>query len=231
MRSLILLCAALVWTGCLRIDLDDCRYSEERSATLDATELERVSLDVGAGRLVVEGRSDLDRIEVEGRACASRHRDLRRMELRADARGDTARIQTRFDSRPWHRQARLDLAVRVPTRLAVEVEDSSGDIEIRDVRSVRLEDGSGDVFIEHIDGEVRIDDGSGDVEVHDAGSVLVEDDGSGDLEIDDIDGDVTIEDDGSGDIRVTRIRGDLRVRDDGSGDLDYFDIEGSVHVP
>jgi hypothetical protein len=214
--------------GCVIDMAYDCRHTEDRSTTLSASGIESVAIRAAAGSLTIVGDSVSDEIRIEASACASRERDLERIELLTDSTGNEARIEASIGDRL--RNARLHLEISLPERLAVEVHDTSGEARVRGVASLLLRDGSGDIEIEDVAGEVALDDGSGDILVRRAGSVIVQEDGSGDIEIESIEGDVIIRDDGSGDIDVVDVGGDLRIDDAGSGGFDYEDVAGSVNV-
>jgi len=144
----------------------------------------------------------------------------------------------------------LALADRPVHRLAVRIDDSSGELEVSGVGdariddssgsmevadvsgSVEIRDGSGSIDVRRVGGDVRIRDGSGSIEVERvAGSVVVEDDGAGSIRISDVDRDVRVDEDGSGSIEVRRVGGGLRVGRDGSGGIRYGDVTGEVDVP
>jgi DUF4097 and DUF4098 domain-containing protein YvlB len=228
MLKLALVSLLVPLNGCV-IDLaGECRHSADRSTTISAAGIETVAIRAAAGSLSIVGESGSDQIRVEARACASRSRDLDEIELLTDREGNEARIEASIDSDV--RRGRLDLRISLPDRLAVEVDDSSGDADIRGVSSLLMRDGSGDIEIYDVAGEVAVEDGSGDLWVSRSGSLLVLDDGSGDIEIESIRGDVVVRDDGSGDIDVVDVGGDLRIGDSGSGDVDYERVAGSVDV-
>jgi hypothetical protein len=248
-RCLSLLALVPSLWGCVVVDFDDCRYQEERAAVVDTSGLTILEVRASSGDLELVGDDSVRDAEIQGFACASRRRYLDDIQISTQRSGDRAIVEAEIPARAVRRgRARLDLQIRVPRSLAIQVEDSSGDIDIRNVASldvadrsgdvgifgiagdVSVRDSSGDIQIEDVEGRVTLRDGSGDVRIRAAGSVLVEEDGSGDLYIREIDGDVLIEDDGSGDIDVAVIGGELEVRDSGSGDVDYEQIAGRVDV-
>jgi hypothetical protein len=230
----------------------ECVHSAPRQARLDAAGAESLRVLARAGFLKIEGQADLTALEASGTACASRDGILDRVRLRAERRGSELYVEADMPDGEWFwtGEPRLDLTLRVPARLRVEVEDGSGALEIRGVASLRLDDGSGEALIEDVDrdvsvvdgsgalrvvkvgGALRVRDGSGEIELRDVGGpVTIEEDGSGGIDIQDVRQGVTVRSDGSGGIDVRRVAGDLVVEDDGSGGVRYADIGGSVRLP
>jgi hypothetical protein len=210
--------------------------------TLAAEGCRSLRIDCGAGDLKVQGDDKLDRIEVHAVLTA---RGLSESELpefkkehvilKLEKAGErailTARIESSFSLQRLFGgvNAYIDLEVRLPRRLALDVEDGSGDIEIRSMdNGLELEDGSGDVHLEGIGGTVEIDDGSGDLDLAGLKGEVKIDDGSGDIELKGAGGDVSIED-GSGQIEVYDVRGSVEI-DDGSGDIIIDGVEQDVTI-
>src|SRR5690606_10816349 len=83
----------------------------------------------------------------------------------------------------WGRNqyAYLDLQLALPDNLPVQAIDSSGDAEFSDLASLEVEDSSGDLEIERIGGALVVGDSSGDLEIEGAGSLRLRD-SSGDVE-------------------------------------------------
>jgi DUF4097 and DUF4098 domain-containing protein YvlB len=142
--------------------------------------------------------------------------------------------------------ARIDLDIRVPRRLALEIDDGSGDTDIRDcdgnlkladgsgdirltnIRGpVESEDGSGAIILAKINGKLQIEDGSGDIELNDAGNDVDIDDGSGEINLNRILGSVYIED-GSGDIVIDGVEKDVTIDEAGSGGVEISNVKGKV---
>jgi len=228
-----------------------CEHSRDINLTTDADGVNLAIIIAEAGELVVEGGSG-DRIVIEGRACASDADRLEDMSVNVSPRDDRVTIETEIpDGWSWTggHYAYIDLHVRVPSAMALRIEDGSGNLVIRDVASVEIddgsgnleisgvtgdlsiEDGSGNIEIEGVSGEVWIDDGSGNINIDDVGSVVVDDDGSGNIEIDGVRGSVMVHEDGSGGIWVASVGGDFTVQDDGSGGIRHRDVEGEVRIP
>ncbi len=213
------------------------RYSEVRTAQLDARNVRVVRIEARAGGLRVVGRSGVSEVRVRGTARASAERWLQDLQIVAERRGDEVRIVAVIPELDWRRslgnvERALDLIIEIPAGLAVDVTDTSGDVDVSGAGDVDIEDGSGNVRIESVAGDVRVRDGSGDVEVRDvAGHVTVLSDGSGNLSLYDVRRSVLVEEDGSGDITVRRVGGSFTVRRDGSGGITTSSVEGTISVP
>lgn len=172
--------------------------------------------------------------------------------ISGEASGSEARIETHYPdvrNRNGTRTARIDLEVLIPTGLDVEIDDSSGSIDIRRVGSLRIDDSSGSIDASDVEGPVDIDDSCGGIELEDVrGDVRIEDgsggielrsitgrvelrDGSGGIDVEDVGAHVVVHRDGSGSIEVRNVGGDLVVERDGSGGIRYSGVRGSVDIP
>jgi hypothetical protein len=231
-----------------------CSYESERDFSLPADASGSLSLRAGSGELHVEGREGLEGIVVVGLLCASHEEYLQDLDIsiERESGGDVA-IQTVYPDQRDHSDgrnvARIDLTVLVPRGMAVDIDDSSGGIEVFGTGDLSVDDSSGDLRVHDIDGSLIIDDSSGSLDVENvSGDVEIEDgsggvdvrmvggslhlrDGSGGIQATDIDGDVVVESDGSGGIEVRDVGGDFIVDRDGSGGIRHSGVEGRVEVP
>ena len=210
--------------------------------SLDASGCKSMHIDCGAGYLKVKGEDNLEQIEVKAilhvKGIAESDLPSFKKEyvtLKLDKVGSkavlTAEIESGFSLATLFgsHDARIDLEIRLPRRLALDVEDGSGDSEIRFIDGdLQLEDGSGDILLEEIGGSVEIDDGSGDMILTDLKGKVKIDDGSGDIELKNSGADVMVED-GSGEIRIFQVMGSVEI-DDGSGDIIIDGVEKDVTI-
>lgn len=231
-----------------------CSHERIDELTIPLDGVERLDIVAGSGSLRVEGRRDLDRAVVSGRACASVEAwlDELRLSVESSASDGVRLVAHGVESRGWSGgggMARMDLSILVPLGLAVDIDDSSGDIEVEGTGDLRIDDSSGSIRIsrvfgpvsvddasggleiEGVDGDVRVEDGSGSVRIGEVrGSVLLRD-GSGGIEVRGVAQDVIIEADGSGGIEVRDVAGDFTVGRDGSGGIRHGDVGGTVEIP
>lgn len=212
---------------------DHCEFSEPREAVLQVDDATELRIDASAGFLHVIGSDDVSEVTVEGTACSARESDLDRIELQTGRRGSSLIVEVDLPDIDWNwnRHVRLDLTLRVPSGLELDIEDGSGEIELSDVGATRVEDGSGEIDIESVNGDLTISDGSGEIEVREVrGSVTVDEDGSGGIRIAGVDGDVDIDEDGSGSISIRDVGGSVRIREDGSGSIRAVEVIGDFIV-
>ena len=231
-----------------------CEIREERDLDLGAADLDRIRIEAHSGRLVVQGREGETGIRVHAVLCASDRERMEAMDVTLERSGAEGRLRTihpDWNGGGWGRDryARIDLQVDVPAGMAAEVEDGSGEAEIRGVGELVVRDGSGALRIEDVSGRLRVDDGSGelhirgvegDVEVEDgsggveiravSGSVRLRD-GSGAADIAGVGRDVVVEDKGSGRVQVDDVRGDLRVDGTRRERIHYSNVGGAVDLP
>ena len=211
---------------------NDCEFRADRSLDLDANGLNLFKLDTGAGDLVVEGVPGLARIEIRGKACASEEDVLAGIQLFGQREGAAASVGTKIpdEGHDWNlfgsHYAYMDVRVRMPAGMKLDLRDSSGDLEVSGITSgLDLKDSSGDIRLHDIAGAVEVTDTSGDIDVHGiAGNFTVLSDSSGDINVDDVKGDAVVQEDSSGDITLRHVSGDARVDRDSSGDINFADI-------
>jgi hypothetical protein len=219
----------------------DAAQSRE-TLTLPAAGCQSLRIECGAGSLKVQGDDKLEQIEVNAvldvRGIAESELPGFKKEyvtLKLEKTGGnavlTAEIKSGFSLAKLFggHDAKIDLEVRLPRRLALAIEDGSGEIAVRAIDGgLKLEDGSGDISLNEIGGAVQIDDGSGDISLMDLkGSVDIVD-GSGDIGLKNAGGDVSVED-GSGEIRIFHVQGSVKI-DDGSGDIFIDGVEKDVTI-
>jgi hypothetical protein len=234
---------------------DDCRFEATRTADASTDGIKRIIVRAGAGELNITGEVGRRALNAVGEACASRENQLERLQLRLSREGDTLVLLTEipevaFNPSQWFGGAeRIDLVVKVPAGIAVDIEDSSGEARIVNLGAARITDSSGDLQIESIKGDLTVDDASGSVTIRNVqgpiriadgsgemsiaevmGEVTVTNDGSGSIAIADVQGNVTIGSDGSGEIRIERVSGSVKVENDGSGEIFVGTVKHDVSI-
>ncbi|MEJ2202988.1 MAG: hypothetical protein P8170_02645 [Gemmatimonadota bacterium] len=209
---------------------DRCAYGVERRVELDASAAELLRLRAGSGALTVSGREGLGRVQAVGMACASHEDLLKDLRLSMEQVDGEIVLSAHYPrSGGWNggEYARIDLAVEIPLRMAVDLDDSSGSLEVSGTGALRIDDSSGLAVEIPLRMAVDLDDSSGSMEVSGTGALRI-DDSSGSILVWDVFGDVLI-DDSSGEVELRSISGDVSV-DDGSGGIDLRDIDGSVRL-
>lgn len=222
----------------LSLSLFGTTYEKKKELNLSAAGIEKFEADCGAGYLNITGEAGLKQIEVKATIIIQGYDDKDaeffikdKMTLSLKKRGDTAYLVSKCESSLFKRpkSALINLDVRVPRELSLDIDDGSGSMEIVGIdNEVEIDDGSGTIKVADIGGKVEIDDGSGTIDiVKIAGDVKI-DDGSGNIKAEEIKGNLKI-DDSSGEIKIKNISGDVDVHDS-SGDMRIYEIGGSVWV-
>jgi DUF4097 and DUF4098 domain-containing protein YvlB len=209
---------------------------EPRSARVDARGATRIIILARSGWLRVEGRQDATEVIAEGTARAPRQSLLDDIKLEGTRDGGVVRIEvimpdTRnvsWDSN-WDSGPALDLTVTVPSNIPVEIEDSSGELRVQGTAALDVDDNSGAVEIRDVTGALRVRDGSGELEIANVRGDVTIDDGSGEIDVRDVTGSVTLRD-GSGSITARGIGGTVHVARDGSGGIRVVDVGGDLIV-
>ena len=251
MKAKALVFSLLILSGSLVM-----AYDEEKALTLSAEGIRELKVDSGSGALSIIGREGAASIEVKAKIHIKgvREGDIDdflkdHMKLTLRKVGDSAVLVGKFENRNIFRlakEARIDLAVSVPSSMALDIDDGSGETEVKSIAApVRIDDGSGGLELKTIGGDVWIDDGSGSLYVDDIDGDLAVDDSSGELRIKNVTGNVEVDDssgdmvilhvggkvtvsDGSGSIEIDDVGGDVLLRRTGSGGLDVTNVKGRV---
>jgi DUF4097 and DUF4098 domain-containing protein YvlB len=231
-----------------------CEHTAERVAEGAMDAVSHVIVRAGGGELQIEGEAGRRSVSATGIACAPREKQLDHLQVRISREGDSLVVATEipegFNPLNWFRaDGVIDLTVKVPAGISIDVEDSSGSAMISKVGSARITDSSGDLHIENIKGSVTVGDGSGQVFIHDIqgplrladgagdisiteimGDIIITNNASGAIKIEDVQGSVTIGDDGAGDITVERVSGSVKIEEDGAGDILVSSVKNDVSI-
>lgn len=236
--------------------LGRCEFGRDVNEEIDADGLELVKVFALAGDLDVIGTAldgdDAGQIIITGRICTDSEENLERIRLDVESTADTVVFTVIIPHRHrlWDAEyASMDLFVSLPSSLAIEIRDSSGDIDLVDARvtqlndssgrikvrngksSMKLNDSSGDIMIRGLDGELEISDSSGEIDLRDiSGNIRIRRDSSGDISITNAMQDVKIDRDGSGSIDIDTVGGMVWIGSDGSGDIEIRAVTGSVRI-
>lgn len=219
-------------------------YHETKVLTLPADGIDFVDIETGAGECQIEGVSGLDRIEVtaEIRINNKSEREARKimkdnLELSLKRRSGRGILKARFNFNQSlfsiifgdGAQTGLDIVVRVPENMILDVEDSSGDLTISNlIGRLDVDDSSGDLTITNVVGQLDVEDSSGGLEISNVAGNMDVNDSSGELRLISIGGDIKI-DDSSGNIIVRGVDGSLTI-EDSSGSIDIDTVDGDVTI-
>jgi hypothetical protein len=211
-------------------------FDEPRTARVDARGASRIVIIARSGWLRVEGKQGTTEVVAQGDARAPRRDLLEEIKLTGTREGDVVRVvvtmpdmRNREHASTWDEGPALDLTVSVPNDIPVEIEDSSGDVRVMGTAALEIDDNSGGVEIRDITGGLRIRDGSGELAIENVRGDVTIDDGSGEIDVRDVTGSVELRD-GSGSITARGIGGSVHVLRDGSGGIRVVDVGGDLTV-
>lgn len=209
-KHLMWLLAVPLLGACTDADgLGSCRYEEEFSDVISATDITTLRVLSDAGDVDIVGRPELNSVRVFATACSNSRNTVDDIDFDLFRNGATVELESII---PEFDNAHLNLLIEVPLDLAVIIYNDAGDIDVRDVDVV---------YIDDLEGHIAVRDIFFDVEILDE---------SGNINIFNVDGSVGI-DDGSGDIDVEDVGGDFIVRFDTSGSIRYRNVRGFVDIP
>lgn len=214
---------------------------ETKKLNLDASGIQKLVVDCGAGYLKIKGVKGLEQLEVRATIVVKgidedEMDDLIKdsVKLSLEKRGSKAVLVSKFESGIFkslfgRKSGRIDLDVRVPEKINLDIDDGSGFIEIFNIDgNLDMDDGSGSMVIEDVTGYAKIDDGSGGIEMENIGGDINLDDGSGGIEINKAGGDVDV-DDSSGSLTIYEVKGSVVVSD-GSGSILIDGVDKDVNI-
>ncbi len=230
----ILMLAILSLSACAAT-ANECKFSAERSLDIDPAGLHALMLKLGSSDVHANGVAGLARIEVRGKACASEESKLAGLNLTQSRDGDRVIVttnQAQNQTFSWFgsNYAYIDLEVRLPATLALQIDSTSGDANIADVAALNYSSHSGDLVLHHVSGDVTVEVHSGDVTADDIGSLNVSRSGSGDVHANKVRGEIKIGHVGSGDLGFADVGGAVNVESVGSGDINVDRASGDVVV-
>ncbi|WDE13404.1 hypothetical protein [Thalassomonas haliotis] len=221
----------------------DKTLQKTRTLTLDVANMSELVIEAGAGSMEVKS-ADIDHIEVTAKVYQEQAHDNYCLSLSRESHRALLESASCRDDRYDNHDTNIELTVRVPQTLALDIRDGSGFIKVDGVAGAKIVDGSGYIDIRNISGQVDIRDGSGLITANNIDKNLDITDGSGGIEVRSVAGDLAISD-GSGSIDVSLVAGEVVIRDgsgsirvdrakrfellsDGSGSVDVSNISGEV---
>ena len=231
-KTMAALTAMMMLNGCVVVaNTHGPRVELDRQLALSASDLQQLSVDAGAGSLNIRGEEGATEIRVMAH-IETTESDEPLYELTLEREGRQAKLVAKH--KPvvgvWvGNSPSIDLDVVVPKHFALDIDDGSGSISVRDIGGdAEISDGSGSIEVKSLGGRLEIEDGSGGIDaVSIAGAVEI-DDGSGPIALQQVGGAVNI-DDNSGSIVARQLAGSLKIND-GSGDIDVEQVAGHVSV-
>lgn len=200
----------------------------EVTATIDAAGASGITIVAEAGDLIIRGEST-STVTANGTIRSRTESGLKRARLISKREDDRVTIRVEIED-GWRDRTTLDLVVRVPDDVALDVVDSSGNAEIEGTGAVKVTDSSGDLTLTGIGGAVRVTDSSGNLTLDGIEGEVSLTDSSGDIRLSEITGVVRIDADSSGNIEIEGVTGNVEIGTDSSGDIDIRDVEGSVLI-
>ena len=193
---------------------DHCQFTAQRDFDVDAAGLKTLALQLASTDAHVEGVAGLTKVEVRGRACASQQDWLDKLTVEQQRSGDRLVVtpHEEHSGSNWSlvgsNYAWIDLRVRVPASLAIDIHSASGDADVRDVAALAFQSASGDLRVEKVAGAFSAEVASGDIDGNDVGSLDLRRTASGDIRLRNVHGEARVGNVGSGDItKKVKIKG------------------------
>ncbi|MEP7098075.1 MAG: DUF4097 family beta strand repeat-containing protein [Dokdonella sp.] len=214
---------------------NECKFTTQRDFDVDAAGLNTVAFVLGSTDVTVEGVPGLAKVEARGKACASDQAWLAELAVDQQRSGDRITITPHTDrhsNTSWFGSsyAYIELHVRVPAQLAIDIQSHSGDADVRNVAALGFNASSGDLRVDKIAGALTAEVSSGDVNGGDIGSLDVRRTSSGDFTLRDVHGDVKVARAGSGDLKFDKVGGSVAIGSVGSGDVSASQVTHDVTI-
>lgn len=224
-RMLLLGACAAMLGGCGGL----AEVKEQRELELPMEGISKLRIETGAGKLIVKGDPAATEIIVNGEIRRSKNVKKSKVVFELEKKGEIAELTSDFKGGFGFEYMNLDMTVTLPSDIALEIDDGSDNIEIRDVLApIQIKDGSGELLVERSGPIMEITDGSGSIDLTETKGDLVLDDESGNITMKGHEGAIQILD-GSGDIHVHDVQGDVTIAEDGSGSVKIKNVSGQVN--
>jgi DUF4097 and DUF4098 domain-containing protein YvlB len=188
----------------------------------------------GVRELIVEDAASFD-VEISGGSGRSARADIymprnSRIEVRHEMRGSTLRVWVDWPSFRSIGPARLRMVFSVPRETELDVQASSGDVAVSDIRAdeAKIETSSGDIELSDVEAELDVSSSSGNQQLSSCRGEKKLEASSGDITVTRSVGDVSAQT-SSGNQRYDRVEGDL-VAESSSGDISVSDYEGTMDL-
>jgi hypothetical protein len=229
-------------------------FDETRRLELSVKGIQTLKIQCGSGFLTVIGVKGMDRIRASAQIIVRGIQENefqnfleKQLRLKLEKRGSAAILEADVKKSFLKKiEAKINLTVKLPTTLPVNIDDGSGAIIVTNLSGdLNIKDNSGSIDIVNMAGKIKVADGSGSIEIRDArGNVEIQDgsglvhvklikgnvnitDGSGEMTIQDVNGSVTVTD-GSGTINIQDVSQDVFINEAGSGELNIDGVKGKV---
>lgn len=234
----IIMLASSVSIACLAINstaiagFGHCKYSSDVERNVSADNINFLNVVAGAGDLEIVGENR-DTIGIEARLCSNDKDALKKMTVSDKLNGNEITIETEFpDGSYWgnDNQMSIDLVLTIPNEMILDVKDSSGSVDIKNVAALEIIDSSGELEIEDIAGDVTVVDSSGSMSIESVDGNVTITDSSGGIEVKMVEKDVIVEVDSSGAIETAHIKGNVLIKVDSSGSITADNIGGNFTV-
>lgn len=244
MRWLMFL--ALVTAPTVVLAAKHCEYRLPQDVDIPLVEAHTVVFAIGRHSLTLAPGATAGQVELRGDACASSLDYLRQLKVAYKHDGDRVVVTAAGGddvSSGWmgRRYAAIELAVKVPAGVQVEVTAGSGTVTATDVPELAVTADAGKVQVDGGKGHLRLDLGSGQAIVNNVGPLAIGALGSGTIRVRSVAGDVTVGSVGKGKLNLRDVTGSITVDTVGSGTVDVdtvggnlvvhkLDADGDVHV-
>ena len=222
-------------------------YEKTETMTLATESVNQFEIEAKAGFLKIVGEESRQAIEVVAEIAVEQDNYKLVLEQKGSRAVLIADANPGNSARWFGESPKIDLTIKMPKQLALDIQDGSGFIELENLggllqiedgsgyikakdilADIKIDDGSGNIDLSNVKGKVKIHDGSGGIEISNVGESVEIKDGSGRIELSEIGGKVEL-DDGSGDLSVKNAKGHVTI-DDGSGDITVESLKGGLTV-
>lgn len=209
----------------------NCKYEREVERVVDIEGAELLTVIAGAGMLAIEGGERED-IVIKAKLCSEDEDLLAEMDVSSVVSSGSIGVETEFPEKGWggNKQMTIDLELRVPAKLNLQVADSSGEASVKGVASLNMKDSSGELNIHNIAGDLELVDSSGEMKLSNIGGNAKVTDSSGAMSVENIKGDFVVEADSSGDIDVKNVKNNVLIKRDSSGSIEVQNVGGNFTV-
>ena len=152
---------ASLLAGCVVVATPQhANFHQQKTLSIQANDLNRLTIEAGAGSLKVIGSDSETNVTVTGHIYTTKE-SPNAYDFSLDRNGQHAELVARNHSSSgyWHGNSpRIDLIISLPDGMALDIEDGSGGITVRNTGGLVISDaGSGSLTFDDIKGVIEVD--------------------------------------------------------------------------
>lgn len=211
-------------------------FSSNAQSTVDETfsGIKEVEVKGGSVNVEITGRNT-SKVRLTGELAIGDDDDRDEYKIRHERHGDRLEVWVEKPSSNWtwswnsssSSKGKSFVRLEVPVKTRVEVDNSSGNVEVKNIdEEVKVDVSSGNIDVQDVRSRLEVEASSGNIYLSDIEGPVDTETSSGRQTLNDIRGNIEAEA-SSGSIRITNSRGDAEL-ETSSGQIRLTEVEGKI---